>query len=101
MSKLSKEFMLELGEFARFPGELVMACMLMAGVDVGVIREFGLSLPAPLITDFARLIANSFLGSDDCEIEITEEAIREFRSEYPELAEYLKDVCYDDSDSEL
>ena len=99
--KLSKEFLLELNELSGISGELIMACLLMSGVDIGLIRGFGLSLPAPLRTDFARLIVNSFLGSDDCEIEITEEATREFRSEYPELAEYLKDVYYDDSDAEL
>lgn len=92
MSKLSKEFMLELGEFARFPGELIMACLLMTSVDIGVIRTFGFSLPAPLITDFARLIIQASDESDDA---TEDEAIRELRAEYPELAEYLKEV-YDD-----
>jgi hypothetical protein len=98
MNKLSKEFLLELGEFARFPGELIMACLLMASVDVGTIRGFGLSLPAPLRTDFARSIVNASDESDDV---TEEEAIREFRDEYPELAEYLSEVYYDNSDDEL
>lgn len=89
MSSKSKEFMLELNEFARFPGELIMAGLLMASADVGLIRAFGLSLPAPLITDFARLIVNASDESDDA---TEEEAIREFRAEYPELAEYLSEV---------
>jgi hypothetical protein len=95
MNKLSKEFLLELGEFARFPGELIMACLLMASVDVGIIRAFGLSLPAPLVTDFARLIVQASDESDDA---TEEEAIREFRDEYPELAEYLSEVYYEYDD---
>lgn len=95
MSKLSKEFLLELGEFARFPGELIMAVMLMSQLDIGLIRSFGLLLSAPLITDFARLIVNASDESDDV---TEEEAIREFRSEYPELAEYLKEVYYEYDD---
>ena len=97
MSSKSKEFLLELGEFARFPGELIMAVMLMSGVDIVMIRGFGLSLPAPLITDFARLIINAPFAFDV----LADEAIREFRAEYPELEEYLSKVYYDDSDDEL
>jgi len=99
MSKLSKEFMLELGEFARFPGELVMACLLMVFADIDIIRAFGLSLPAPLVTDFARFIVNSAPRSAD--FEIIEEARRELRAEYPELAKWLSEVYNDYSDDEL
>jgi hypothetical protein len=97
MAKLSKEFLLEIGEFARFPGELLMLTMLLQISEnmIEDIKALGLAQKPPLVSDFARYLVNC---KDETREEMLRWAIVEAKSEYPDLCAYIEGIYEGDQD---
>jgi hypothetical protein len=94
--KATKELLLELKEIP--PGELLMAVMLLS--TMAEVIEFGKSLPAPLLSDFARAAVNA--PEDMVEsVELSVSVCELCENEYPELYEFLIGISYGDSDDFL
>lgn len=90
MSKLSKEFLLELGEFAKIPGELLMLTMLLQVSEnmIDDIKALGLAQELPVVSDFAKYLVNC----DEAREEMSRWAIFNAKSEYPNLCAYIEGI---------
>lgn len=95
---MTEEMKDELKGFAKVPGELVMACMLMAGVDLMTLASWGRSMDAPLVSDFARAIVNAPEMAD--EEQVLGVACELLEAECPELSEYLGGAYHGNNDAD-
>lgn len=95
---MTEEMKDELKSFAKVPGELIMACMLMAGVDLETLASWGRSLRAPLLGDFGRAIVNAPETANAAHV--LGVACELFGDECPELCEYLREVWNDNINDE-